>query len=188
MKDVKSCLCGDTGVGKTTLVHRYLRRTFLMSDNVTIGASYQCRHVSGTCRLHLWDTAGQERYQALSPMYLRQGDIVLVTAEAAAPHGAARWIERSREANPRAVLFLVATKLDLAPEAPEAPEAPGLRRWAADHGIQHVHLVSSKTGEGCGDLFEALEQLAQDLGPSCPRPPAELPSVEAEPTGCCTTS
>ena len=46
---------------------------------------------------------------------------------------AALWIERSRQANPQAVLVLVATKRDLPGGA-----ADDVRRWAAGHGIQHV--------------------------------------------------
>ncbi len=183
---VRCCLCGDSGVGKSTLVRRYMNDTFDSNIESTIGAAYQQRRLDG-CVLHLWDTAGQERYQALCPMYLRQGDIVLIAAEAAAPHTAGRWIERSREINDKSVLVLVATKGD----RPAAPgEMAALREWAEKRQVHHVYRVSSKTGDGCNELFATLERLAQDLAPACPPPGAELPVVgdPEDASGCCVQS
>jgi small GTP-binding protein len=178
MKDVKSCLCGDTGVGKTTLVHRYLRRTFLMSDNVTIGASYQCRHVSGTCRLHLWDTAGQERFRSLCPMYLRHSHLTWVVTDRLEAGPVRRWVAESRHANPQALLVLVLTKLDTCEAA--AP-LQALRELAADQEIEHCFAVSSKTAEGCEELFRWVETTVSAL--AVPETDVLLPVVERS---CCT--
>jgi len=72
--EAKVVLLGDTGVGKTSTVLRYVEQRFLTSSTPTIGASFLSKTiwVSGSrVKLQLWDTAGQERFRSLAPMYYR---------------------------------------------------------------------------------------------------------------------
>jgi small GTP-binding protein len=58
-----------TGVGKTSIVHRYTTGSFSYSLTSTIGASFCAKKLSvDGCkvRLQIWDTAGQERMSFLS--------------------------------------------------------------------------------------------------------------------------
>lgn len=65
------------GVGKTSLVHRYVKNSFSPATTTpTIGASFVTKRVldnasDTTVRLQIWDTAGQERFRSISRLYYR---------------------------------------------------------------------------------------------------------------------
>jgi signal recognition particle receptor subunit beta len=65
------------GVGKTSLVQRYVRNAFNPATTTsTVGASFVTKRVldttsDTTVRLQIWDTAGQERFRSISRLYYR---------------------------------------------------------------------------------------------------------------------
>jgi small GTP-binding protein len=76
--EAKIVVLGAQGVGKTSLVHRFVHHAFTPSSSTasTIGASFLTKRVvdvdSGTVvRLQIWDTAGQERFRSISKLYYR---------------------------------------------------------------------------------------------------------------------
>eukprot|EP00501_MAST-03F_sp_TOSAG23-6_P000672 GSMAST32.ASY1.ANO1.699.1 assembled CDS len=72
--EVKVVLLGDTGVGKSSLVLRFVTKTFRSTSESTIGASFMSKLivVDGIAvKYQIWDTAGQEKYHGISPMYYR---------------------------------------------------------------------------------------------------------------------
>ncbi|RUS29142.1 ras family-domain-containing protein [Jimgerdemannia flammicorona] len=72
--EAKVVILGSQGVGKTSLVVRYIEKTFSPNCTATIGASFMAKKLSvDNCkvRLQIWDTAGQERFRSMAPMYYR---------------------------------------------------------------------------------------------------------------------
>lgn len=74
--EAKIVVLGSQGVGKTSLVHRYVKNAFAHSIHSTIGASFLTKRVvdidsSSVVRLQIWDTAGQERFRSISKLYYR---------------------------------------------------------------------------------------------------------------------
>lgn len=75
--EAKIVVLGSQGVGKTSLVHRYVKNAFTPPDmQSTIGASFLTKRVvdidsSTVVRLQIWDTAGQERFRSISKLYYR---------------------------------------------------------------------------------------------------------------------
>ncbi|KAB0356426.1 hypothetical protein FD755_010064 [Muntiacus reevesi] len=68
------CLFPDTGVGKSSIVCRFVQDHFDHNISPTIGASFMTKTVPCGNELHkflIWDTAGQERFHSLAPMYYR---------------------------------------------------------------------------------------------------------------------
>jgi len=77
----KVVLLGEGRVGKTSLVLRFCRDTFVDGQPPTIQASCLERALrlgDKTCNLVIWDTAGQERFHALGPIYYRDADAALL--------------------------------------------------------------------------------------------------------------
>ena len=75
--EAKIVVLGSQGVGKTSLVHRYVNNAFTPPNTQsTIGASFLTKRVvdidsSTVVRLQIWDTAGQERFRSISKLYYR---------------------------------------------------------------------------------------------------------------------
>ncbi|GIQ90499.1 small GTPase superfamily, Rab type [Kipferlia bialata] len=72
----KLVLLGESAVGKSSLVLRFVRNQFVDFQEPTIGAAFLTQTVNLTqhncvVKFEIWDTAGQERYRSLAPMYYR---------------------------------------------------------------------------------------------------------------------
>ncbi|KAM5434671.1 hypothetical protein MferCBS31731_006617 [Microsporum ferrugineum] len=75
--EAKIVVLGAQGVGKTSLVQRYVRNSFSSAAPAsTVGASFVTKRVLDSTsdtvvRLQIWDTAGQERFRSISRLYYR---------------------------------------------------------------------------------------------------------------------
>lgn len=93
--EAKIVVLGSQGVGKTSLVHRYVKNAFTPpTTQSTVGASFLTKKVtdidtSTVVRLQIWDTAGQERFRSISKLYYR-GTPSSQTVNTLLP-GAAAW-------------------------------------------------------------------------------------------------
>lgn len=70
----KLVLLGESAVGKSSLVLRFVKGQFHEYQESTIGAAFLTQTVcldDTTVKFEIWDTAGQERYHSLAPMYYR---------------------------------------------------------------------------------------------------------------------
>ncbi len=69
----KICLFGDGGVGKTTLIGRYITGVFKSNQTITIGVDFHVKklEVEGKkVSLQIWDFAGENRFRFLLPSYV----------------------------------------------------------------------------------------------------------------------
>ena len=72
-------LLGESAVGKSSLVLRFVKGQFHEFQESTIGAAFLTQTVcldDTTVKFEIWDTAGQERYHSLAPMYYRYVDLL----------------------------------------------------------------------------------------------------------------
>jgi Ras-related protein Rab-22 len=66
-REVKVVLLGDTGVGKSSLVLRFVTNNFRPYSESTIGASFMSKMIvvnDTPIKYQIWDTAGQEKVPA----------------------------------------------------------------------------------------------------------------------------
>lgn len=59
---IKVVLLGDRGVGKSSIIHRFITGQFEADIQPTVGVDFMSKHVkynNKTYRIELWDTAGQ---------------------------------------------------------------------------------------------------------------------------------
>ncbi|KAL8934900.1 MAG: hypothetical protein Q9216_005673, partial [Gyalolechia sp. 2 TL-2023] len=78
----KLVLLGESAVGKSSLVLRFVKDQFDDYRESTIGAAFLTQTISlddsTTVKFEIWDTAGQERYKSLAPMYYRNANCAVV--------------------------------------------------------------------------------------------------------------
>ena len=103
-------LLGDSAVGKSSLVLRFVRGQFFEYQESTIGAAFLTQTVAlndTTVKFEIWDTAGQERYHSLAPMYYRGAAAAIVVYDITNRdtfQRAKQWVkELQRQGNPNIV-------------------------------------------------------------------------------------
>ncbi|XP_071617685.1 EF-hand calcium-binding domain-containing protein 4A isoform X4 [Heliangelus exortis] len=136
----KVVFVGNSGVGKSSFIHRFCCGRFLAGLNATIGMDYQVKSLvvdNSQVALQLWDTAGQERFRSMSKQYLRQADGILVMYDVTAEGSflaVRNWMSCVQEGvEDGAVVFLLGNKRDVAQrETRNVPRVEG-ERLAKEH-------------------------------------------------------
>ncbi len=80
----KIVIIGDTGVGKTCIINRFITDKFEDQRNSTIGAAFYTKKIEyneNNFSLDFWDTAGQERFRSILPIYFRNVDILIIVID-----------------------------------------------------------------------------------------------------------
>lgn len=116
----KIVVVGDSAVGKTNLVTRFVHNEFRLDSKSTVGVSFDTKsmEIEGkTIGAQIWDTAGQERFRSITPVYYRcaLGALLVydITKYRTFEH-LDRWLKEIRAyADKDLVVMLVGNKSDL---------------------------------------------------------------------------
>ena len=110
----------SSGVGKSSLVLRFVTNNFKPYSESTIGASFMSKIlvVQGKqIKFQIWDTAGQEKYHSLAPMYYRGAAAAIIVYDITRPNTfktLKNWVEELRNQGPKDIAIAVAgNKADL---------------------------------------------------------------------------
>ena len=79
----KVVLIGDSGVGKTSIISRYISNTFSSVLMATPGANFTTKTVflqdeKQSIKFEIWDTAGQEKYRALAKVFYKNAAVCIL--------------------------------------------------------------------------------------------------------------
>ncbi|KAJ0967321.1 hypothetical protein J5N97_024238 [Dioscorea zingiberensis] len=158
---VKLVLLGDSGVGKSCIVLRFVRGQFDPTSKVTVGASFLSQTIalqdSTTVKFEIWDTAGQERYAALAPLYYRGAAVAVVVYDITSPESFSKaqyWVkELQKHGSPDIVLALVGNKADL--HENRSVSSQDAIDYAEKNGMFFIE-TSAKTADNINQLFEEI--------------------------------
>ena len=116
----KLLLIGNSSVGKSSLLFRFVENVWDDSFVPTIGVDFKLKtlEVNGKkVKLQIWDTAGQERFKNITASYYRGGNGVLVVydiTERESFDNLTSWlIEIEKNANKNVYKLLIGNKCDL---------------------------------------------------------------------------
>ncbi|KAK0422561.1 hypothetical protein QR680_007638 [Steinernema hermaphroditum] len=156
----KLVLLGESAVGKSSLVLRFVKGQFHEYQESTIGAAFLTQTIcldDTTVKFEIWDTAGQERYHSLAPMYYRGAQAAIVVYDITNQESFAKaknWVkELQRQASPNIVIALSGNKADLA--AKRVVEYEEAQAYADDNGLLFME-TSAKTAMNVNDIFMAI--------------------------------
>jgi small GTP-binding protein len=74
-------MIGDSGVGKTNILLKYVDDRFSTSFITTIGIDFKTKKVKigdKTLKLQIWDTTGQERFRSVTYSYFTGADMIVL--------------------------------------------------------------------------------------------------------------
>ncbi|MHA1147223.1 MAG: Rab family GTPase [Promethearchaeota archaeon] len=161
----KLCIFGDGGVGKTTLVQKYLTGLFTPDTRLTVGVDFHVKKLKIddiSVTLQIWDFAGEDRFRFLLPSYLRgaNGGIFMydITRFTSLKNMSA-WMDALKK-NPvfnDLPLFLVGGKADLAHK--RSIETDYGKEIAIERGFKGFAECSAKTGANVELIFEAITKI-----------------------------
>ena len=78
---IKIILLGDTGVGKSSIIKRYIEDSFEENLSSTIGSNFleKIEKIKGQkVRLEVWDTAGQEEFRSVTKLFVKNSKIIIL--------------------------------------------------------------------------------------------------------------
>ena len=116
----KVVLVGDSFVGKTNIMSKYLSGTFKEDSKATVGVEFGSKKFvieNHSIKAQIWDTAGQERYKAITNAYYKGAKGALVVYDITNKESFAsvdRWInDLTASADKKLTILLIGNKCDL---------------------------------------------------------------------------
>ena len=155
---------GESGVGKTCILRRFVENKFLKNHLATIGIDFKTKTLTinnQEIKLKIWDTAGQERFRNITTQYYKGADgIVLVydVTDDASYEKIRDWMDQilSNTQKDDIGLVLLGNKCDMEPRS--VTEEMG-KKMAEELKVNYFE-TSALTGQG---IKEAFEQLTRDI-------------------------
>ncbi|WP_394832435.1 GTP-binding protein [Pendulispora rubella] len=157
-KKKKICMLGATGVGKTSLVARFVHSIFSDAYRTTVGVTIDKAHVrvdDHEVDLVMWDLSGEDEFQSVQLAYLRGAAGYLLVADGTRRETVTTALSL-QEAAVRVVgnipLVLVLNKADVT------------ATWDIDEDMEKqlqekkwtLVKTSAKTGDGVESAFSSL--------------------------------
>ena len=155
---------GDSGVGKTSIIRKYIHNIFDEDSLATIGLNFAFKPVilkNGIeIKLKLIDTAGQEKYKSLAKTYYKNGHGVLFVFDyndLASFENMSEWIKLFEESNGNMNIpkYLVGNKSDLENKITEEK----INKFLNEVKFKFKR-TSALTGANIDELFQ---EIAEDI-------------------------
>ena len=158
----KLLLIGNSSVGKSSLLFRFVENVWDDSFVPTIGVDFKLKtlEVNGKIvKLQIWDTAGQERFKNITASYYRGGNGVLVVYDITdrdSFENLNSWlIEIEKNANKNVYKLLIGNKCDLEDKRKVTYQEG--KDFATSNGMQFIE-TSAKADTKVKEAFELLTQ------------------------------
>ncbi|XP_048110000.1 ras-related protein Rab-7a isoform X1 [Alosa alosa] len=144
---LKVIMMGNSGVGKSSLMNRFVNHRFTNLFRATIGTDFLTKEISVEGRsvvLHIWDTAGTERFQSLGTAFFRASHCCLLVFDVtstASFYALDTWLHEflSQQVKPLSPtnfpLVVVGNKTDLKNRQVSREEA---QRWCRVAGADYI--------------------------------------------------
>jgi Ras-related protein Rab-7A len=162
----KIIIIGDSCVGKTSLLRRYVNDTFLESYKATIGVDFLTKSLKINKKivsLQLWDTAGNERFHTLSNAFYRGADACIIVFDLTniiSFNNLERWMDEfliySNTSDPTNYPFIIiGNKSDLINDTNRVISDKYIKKFCQNKNIKYFE-VSTKLNTNINHAFSYL--------------------------------
>ena len=157
---LKILTAGDGGVGKTTLLHKYIEGEFLADTKMTIGVQFSIKelNIDGfDVILQLWDFGGQERFRFLLENYVigaRGALLMFDLTRTMTLENIEEWVNICRSKDPNLPIIFLSTKADLAED--HNIDEDFILYYKEKYNLFDYMKTSSYTGLNVENSFETL--------------------------------
>ena len=160
---LKCVLLGESGVGKSSLINRFISGNFNKDSLPTIVGGFSKKEIfyeeeNTKIVYEIWDTAGQEKYRSINKIFYQDAYINILVYDITKKNTFKAikdyWIEEIKENGPRdAIIIIAGNKSDLYEH--EAVDEDEVRKYCKN--IDAIYqLTSAQTGEGVNELFNKI--------------------------------
>lgn len=169
----KICLVGDFGVGKTSLIRRFVDRQFSDQYLSTVGVKISRKLVeleleeaqTSGLQLLIWDIEGSTKFKAIAPSYLQgsSGAVIVadITRQETLEH-LSDHINLFLSVNPKGLVIVALNKSDLVEEEKRA-KILELFQIKEQERIVATYSTSAKTGVCVDQIFQVLAHKMLEL-------------------------
>ena len=162
----KILIIGDTNVGKSNLLLRYVKNDFSVDMKSTVGVEFGSKilKILGiNIKAQIWDTAGQERYRSMTSSYFKGSKGVLIVYDItnhSSFESVDRWINEFRmKSDENSSIIIVGNKNDLEEERKVTKEEGEEKAKKFNLGFFET---SAKDGKNVDDAFKCLFEKVVD--------------------------
>ncbi len=156
----KLLIAGDGGVGKSSLVDRYVNNAFHDDTRITLGVQLMVQRLNiegHLIDLQIWDFGGEDRFRFILPAYCRGAHGAIFMYDITSPPSLYHiddWMSVLRSQNGKFPVVVGGTKADLYPA--RKVEFAEVMKEIGKFGITNITEVSAKTGQNIDLLFVGM--------------------------------
>ncbi len=163
----KLCIFGAGGVGKTTLIRKFVTKIFETDIKMTIGADFSIKNVDvagKTVTLRIWDFAGEERFRVLLPSFAKGADggiFMFDITRYSSMKDIDDWLSIFEyfvsESQNKIPIIMVGGKSDL--EEKRSVETKEASELSQKFNLHAYFECSSKTGDNVEEIFKYIAEM-----------------------------
>ncbi len=158
-------LVGDFGVGKSSVLNRFINGTFNPKHMSTFGIDFAIRIFEvnkKSVKLQIWDTAGQERFRVITNSYYRNKDCYILVFDLTNMktfENLKMWMNEIKmfSGNPNPLFFIIGTKKDLSNNIIMIKE--NVEQFMKEHNILGYYETSSKNEISNDNIFQEITKI-----------------------------
>ncbi len=155
----KICMVGDFGVGKTSLIRRFVDRQFSDQYLSTVGVKISRKLLeSVNLQLLIWDLEGHTKFKGITPSYLQGASGAVVVADVSRIETLERLTEHIQlflSINPKGSIVVALNKSDLIDED-KLVKLTQLVQENHSERVLEIYPTSAKTGSYVDEMFHNL--------------------------------
>lgn len=163
----KVCLIGSFGVGKTSLVRRFVERQFSDKYLSTVGVKISCKSVelpridsqiTQEVKVLIWDIEGSTKFKAIAPSYFQGAKGAVIVGDLTRQEtldSLSDSIDSFLAVNPKSHIVIALNKADLI-EAEYLESLHKFYQFSDRKCVISTYLTSAKSGDNVDEIFKIL--------------------------------